>query len=77
MNIAEKLVEEFERVICVREHLRHQWRNHPVPVDSPMSKARIESLAQINEVVIQCREALGMDDAIKTMLALEQAKRIP
>lgn len=76
MNIAEKLVEEFERVICVREHLRHHWKANPA-TDEAAEQARLTSLAQINEVVIQCREALGMDDAIKTMLALEQTKRIP
>jgi len=76
VNIQEKLVEEFERVICVREHLRCHWRHHPA-TDDTATQARITSLAQINEVVMQCREALGGDDAIATLTALEQTKRIP
>lgn len=66
MNIQEKLVEEFERIITVREHLRCHWRHNKT--DDPAETAkRLTSLAQINEVVQQCREALGNDDAVDTL----------
>ena len=76
MNIQEKLVEEFERIITVREHLRCHWRHNKTD-DKAETAKRLTSLAQVNEVVLQCREALGNDDALATLAALEQTKRIP
>lgn len=74
-NIQEKLVEEFERIITVRENLRCLWRHNKTDHPDETEK-RLTILGQINEVVALCRDALGNDNAVATLLALEQTKRI-
>lgn len=75
-KVREKTLEEMERVICVREHLRAFWRTHPAggPVEE---NQRVNSLAQVNEVILLCKEGILNNSAGQMAKALELTQRTP
>jgi len=75
-NVQHKLIEEFERIICVREHLRHHVRENK-PKTPEMEAKMISNIAIVNEVIADARTALHDCDALKTLKVLEETKRIP
>ena len=72
----EKALEELERVIQCREMARCHWRNNPSK-NHGTNDARMHSLCQFNEVIVDLKEAIARRDSGLLVKALDLAERTP
>lgn len=75
-NMREKCANELERVVQCREMARCAWRHNPSK-DHGVNDARLHSLAQFNEVIVDLKEAIATHDQGLIARALDLAERTP
>lgn len=72
----EKLIEEFERIICVREHLRRHIRENP-PQHPVTEQKMLNDLAYVNDLILKIKETLNDGGPLEYMALVEETKRTP
>ena len=75
-QMREKCADELERVVQCREVARCHWRRDKTD-NEQVQKARMESLAQFNEVVAALKRALVENSGDLMIRALDLSKRTP
>lgn len=73
---ARRLLDELERVICVRETVRRHWKDNPHKTTTE-EENRMRQLCEINDTIDQAKTAIIEDDPRRMIMALGQTKRHP
>lgn len=70
---AKRLLEELERVICLRESMRRFWVRNPHQT-TVEEETRMKQLCAINTTIANAKEAIIQDDARLMIVALGQTR---